>query len=70
MHKYEILLTDEQEKRLTEIAVKGGKTKEKVIEELADLLLSSPHNMVGEDSAKAYAECSEIYLAWSEEGKE
>ena len=31
MHKYEILLTDEQEKRLTEIAVKGGKTKEEVL---------------------------------------
>jgi hypothetical protein len=26
--------------------------------------------MVEGESAKAYAECSEIYLAWSEKGKD
>ncbi len=68
MHKYEIVLNDEQERRLVEIAKSRNETKEKVINDVAELLLSSPHNMVEKDSERAYAECSEIYLNWSEKG--
>jgi hypothetical protein len=70
MHDYEISLSNEQEERLTAIAIERGKTKEEILDGFIELLLSSPHSMVEGESAKAYAECSEIYLAWSEKGKD
>ena len=70
MHEYSISLSDEQEKRLTAVALERGKTKEEILGGFIELLLSPPHSMVEGEIAKAYAECSEIYLAWSEKGKD